>query len=104
MSEKLVAPTAHLNGTSKAELESQLLSVLEHTEPLLAALYAASPNLRDYYVQEDGTQRFRIACCHHEERIRAVHAISEDIMQILARVLDPVANFRTGKSLNLAKE
>jgi len=49
MTPSLILPIVHLNGTSRAELIGQRREVLNHLRRAITALYAMSPNGRDYY-------------------------------------------------------
>lgn len=75
-----IVPSIHLNGTSKESLMQQLTDVRVAINALLAAMYNAFPNARDYYVQ--GTDAFIEAEKQWDTRIGIVNNLESEIVEI----------------------
>jgi len=82
---KLAAPTVHLNGTSREELERQLIFAGQMLDKAVGALMEASPNARDYYVQRDPAA-YTIAVNEHNSRVQRVQSVVDEIASILETV------------------
>jgi hypothetical protein len=76
----MIAPTVHLNGTSKADLLAGYRKALDAFEVLIDAMKEIAPNGRDYYPQspeaiyeamEDHTYRF-VQIRHIKSQIEAI--------------------------------
>lgn len=80
----LIAPTVHLNGTSKDELIRQHVDVLQALRAAEKALAQACPNGRDYYVQPAGALAKALAA--HEARIARVQSLIDEIEEIAVAV------------------
>ena len=78
----VIAPSVHLNGTSKKELVEQLRSSVSILESAIEVMKEASPHMRDYYVQKDGDAIFQIARDNHYNRIAKVEAIIQEYHEI----------------------
>jgi len=83
----LLAPSVHLNGTSKQELVEQRLAVMEAARALLQAMKGASPNGRDYYPQGDGAYK-RAATAWNERREMVLRLLSDVELQAMEITLD----------------
>lgn len=71
----LIAPTVHLNGTSKDSLIEQYANVLEAIDVLQKAMAAATPHMRDYYVAPVGS--YERAMDQHRTRWSSLMTIRE---------------------------
>ncbi len=78
--EKLVIPTVHRNGTSKAELLEQHSAAREKINDAIHTLRQAAPHERDYYVQEPNT--YKEAAQQHRDRIQRLQSVYDELMQI----------------------
>lgn len=77
----LTFPTIHLNGTSAESLKQQVYDVLAAINQLKVALANASPNARDYYVQNDNA--FPKACSEHVARSKKLDELCNEYVAIL---------------------
>lgn len=84
---RIVAPTVHLNGTSREQLLEPVREALEAARKLEAALQAAAPNGRDYYTQNAAA--LSTAVRQHEAYRGAAMMIRKD-MAALACYLEEV--------------
>lgn len=48
--------TVHRNGTSANELKQQQIAIMNAARALEAALRNSYPNMRDYYINDDGVE------------------------------------------------
>jgi len=85
-------PTVHLNGTSAETLFQQNLAAAGALRAAIAALHAAAPHGRDYYVQHDteGDSYSKVRKEHDArvERLRSVLAEVEEIAEHAAEAMD----------------
>jgi hypothetical protein len=79
-----MVPTIHLNGTSRRDIEDQLIDAGHALRAALEALQQAAPNARDYYPQ--GPEAFPVAQAQHEARWLAVKGVFSEIELILDKV------------------
>lgn len=77
---KVTLPTIHLNGSSAEVLQNQYESALNAVAEALGALYNASPNARDYYVQ--GEDVFGKASREHRARIAKIEEVRDELQVI----------------------
>lgn len=82
-------PTVHLNGTSREELMRQLIEAADALRVAQKKLAEASPNNRDYYVQEangsySATGSYSAALNEHEHLYQM---LSEVLEQVEARAM-----------------
>lgn len=82
----MTLPTVHLNGTSQAELESQLADAISAITEAGRALDLASPNARDYYPQ--GTEAWQAALVEHADRGRRLRSVANELVAILEGVME----------------
>lgn len=80
MSNPIVTPIVHLNGTSAETLTDNLIAVGHALRDAQRALDAATPNARDYY-PEPG--RYELAMTQHRWRV-------EQLAQVLASVTSEI--------------
>ncbi len=81
----MMTPTIHINGTSREQLLDGYLSALEELERAIYKLSLTAPNGRDYYVQDGDA--WRVANAEHLERMRALHAVREELSQIAEHLI-----------------
>lgn len=83
MSNEVIAPTVHLNGTSAEALVEGYLSACGKVRDALEALDECSPNARDY-----SPSTFAAAVAQHVEHIRALTAVRDALYQLAENVQD----------------
>ena len=81
-----VAPRVHRNGTSREALEAQLRECHRTLGAAIAAMEAAAPNARDYYVQGPGT--WERAQLEHTTRLLSVRRVQLELATIWERISD----------------
>jgi hypothetical protein len=79
ITEKIIVPAIHLNGTSKKELLRQVEEAGEALVRAIDALYDMAPNGRDYY----HTGNFKDVVEQHQRRVKLVTEVKNDIDVIL---------------------
>lgn len=77
---QLAVPTVHLNGTSKSELQKQIMDVCLALDQAEAVMCAAAPHSRDYYVQSD--YAYGTARTQHYNRLVTLQGIKKEYEQI----------------------
>lgn len=90
MTEELVIPRVHMNGTSRQELLAQISKALGALAEADRALAEMTPNDRDYYVIDAGAGRQ--AREQHVKRRQALAGISTEILTIGERIADQTDN------------
>jgi hypothetical protein len=83
-------PTVHRNGTSKQELEDQVREAYLQVSIAIAALEAASPNGRDYYLQ--GETAINEATKEHLDRMKRLVSVRAELMHIWEGIVDQETN------------
>lgn len=73
----MITPTIHLNGTSGEALLDQVTTAAQAAQELLRALFAASPNGRDYYPQ--GPDALRQAETEYRSRVARVQSVLTEL-------------------------
>ena len=81
----MMAPTVHLNGTSREELMNQLLEAIHAIHNASDALARACPNGRDYYPQ--GDRAISEALLEHAARMRSLRQVT-DQLEWIAQAVD----------------
>lgn len=76
----ILAPTVHLNGTSKEALIDQIKDAYGAIETAIDALCAAAPNARDYYPQ--GPDAFSAARAQHDARAKKLVEVRDELTGI----------------------
>jgi len=84
----LLAPLIHLNGSSPVTLCAGYGDAARTLRDALDALYACSPNARDYYPQGDAA--YRQAAAEHEKRINALRQVNAEIEMIVENINEQV--------------
>ena len=77
----MLAPTIHMNGTSRKELQSLNMSAYLTLQAAAATLAKAVPNGRDYYPQ--GAGAIVHAMREHRQRLSMLQACITEIETIL---------------------
>lgn len=78
---EILAPTVHLNGTSRKELLRTNREALDALERAVDLLVEAGPNGRDFYVQ--GADAIRRALAEHSARLSALVAAKQELQAIV---------------------
>jgi hypothetical protein len=81
----VTVPTVHLNGTSAEDLYAQLDAAIAAMLTAMERLVAASPNGRDYYVQEAGA--IERALDQHRLRFEQLRAIQRELIEMRDHVM-----------------
>ena len=84
MTEQILVPTVHLNGTSKDELIRQFSEAICAVHEAGRKLAAACPNGRDLYVQGPGA--ILDAMRQHEDRLKRIKSVATELETILEKV------------------
>ena len=82
-------PTIHLNGTSAADLLSQLIGASNALGDAITKMQAAAPNGRDY----DGVQApgaLSIAVTEYSNRVKGVDYIKAEIDMMVSNISDQI--------------
>ena len=82
----MILPTIHLNGTGPKMLKEGYLLAYRAVKDAEAALIAVEFNGRDYYPQGDAA--WKQARVEHGERLKQLHTIADDLMQICEHASD----------------
>lgn len=76
----LIAPTIHLNGTSKASLMAEYLAALEAMRNAIEAVQAITVHGRDFYVKEEGA--LLKATSQKRKQLTALDSVYAELEQI----------------------
>lgn len=76
----MILPTVHLNGTGIESLMAQYNNAYYALTEAIRKMAAAAPNGRDYYLQGPGVWQSAVA--EHEDRMKRVQAVMEEIGKI----------------------
>jgi hypothetical protein len=71
-------PFVHLNGTSKKELLEGYIDVANALSHAIDVVQKNAPNMRDYYLTQNGSA----AMSEHQERLRKLQSVLDDIREI----------------------
>ena len=82
----MILPTIHLNGTSQAELETQVRNVVDALATAEEALQAMAPHQRDYYPQ--GESAWQAARNDHQVRLHTIHGMRAELEHALLAIYD----------------
>jgi hypothetical protein len=88
MTDTDLAPTVHINGTSKDELIAGFANQYEALTDVLRCMERYAPHARDYYVLAGGGSKFKAAMDAHVKRIEAIVQMREDLYAMLEKVQD----------------
>jgi hypothetical protein len=86
MSEPLIKPTVHLNGSSRDALCEALEQARAALRSAIVALEECSPHARDYYPQ--GDTAFHRAVAQHKRRMLALKSVDLELTDIHESVVD----------------
>jgi hypothetical protein len=84
MTETLMVPTVHMNGTARADLQQQLADAIDAVHATGKALAKACPNGRDYYPQGSGA--INTALDQHEHRMGLLKEVVTELETMLEAV------------------
>jgi len=79
---KLALPTIHLNGTSADSLKEGWERAYAALNAARGALCAASPNMRDFYVQKNAEENFARAKDQHFNRLQKLEDIEKELVSL----------------------
>ena len=82
----MMRPTIHLNGTSRNELQRQLLGAVEAIRDAEQALIETTPHGRDYYLQ--GTNAINAAMDEHLARRQRLASVRGELETLLEGLID----------------
>lgn len=82
----MIAPTIHLNGTSKDDIIEQYENASHALYMAQVALQQMAPNGRDYYIQ--GPDALRHAQAEHQARVDRINSVQAEIGALWAAVQD----------------
>lgn len=80
----MMVPTIHLNGTSRDELERQIMDAAYALQEAISKLKGMAPNGRDYYPQ--GPDAIIQATSEHRIRLKKVKEIYEELLAIYEEI------------------
>lgn len=86
MSNKLIVPCVHLNGTSGQDLLDQIDDAFMAIDAAIEALAKAAPNGRDYYVY--GSEAYTQAADQHQARMQKLREVRDQLMAIMNGIHD----------------
>ena len=89
MSNSLIFPTIHRNGTSSKELLQQVLDARSALRASVKAVQNACPNGRDYYLQ--GDRSIYVALEQHENRLAVLDGVYRELGQIAEAIVNQEA-------------
>lgn len=84
MSQEIMIPMVHLNGTSKKELVSQYDNAIQALETALDVLLKSAPNGRDYYPL--GPNAYEVAREQHYARITKINSVISELSSIVEQI------------------
>lgn len=76
----MMIPTIHLNGTSRDELQRQLIAAIEAVRGAVETVAKAGPHGRDYYPQ--GPDAINTALAEHYARLEKLDAVYKELCAI----------------------
>lgn len=80
MSNKLIVPTVHLNGSGKKNLTENLKECWAAVDNAINVLRVNGPHGRDYYVQPEGALEEAIA--QHRARMKKLEEVQAELEEI----------------------
>jgi len=82
----MIAPTVHLNGTSKEALLQLNMNAASAVLAAIRALTEAHPNARDFYVQGPGA--YKQAVDEHVARLDKLQDVLEELSELTEAISD----------------
>ena len=80
---ELVAPTIHMNGTSKERLLEELNNCWSACDDAICAIRSAAPNGRDYYINPGSLEA---ALDQHLNRMKRVSDVQDELGKLIEMV------------------
>lgn len=80
----MIAPTVHINGSSRDDLLAKLETAYRAVNAALEAVQGSAPNARDYYVQ--GPDAFPRATIEHNARTGRLADIATELLDLYLNV------------------
>jgi len=84
--EGMMKPTIHSNGTSRQELLDQVCNAGHAIQDAMTALAKATPNGRDYYVQDPGA--IKIALEEHNSQATRLQSVLDELQELAIHISD----------------
>lgn len=84
MSQEIMIPIIHLNGTSKKDLVDQYENAIQALEEALQVVLKSAPNGRDYYPLGEGA--YGIAFNQHVTRIGKINSVISELSSIVEQI------------------
>jgi hypothetical protein len=82
----MLKPTIHRNGTSRQELLDQVCKASAAIHDAMTALAGATPNGRDYYVQDPGA--IKLALEEHDSRATRLQSVLDELQDLAIHISD----------------
>lgn len=93
----LAVPMVHLNGTSGQVLREQAADALRAILTAITTVQAMAPHQRDYYLQPDGDDAFRLARNQHMARLTKLSEAHGEIARVLAGIQAQIGGGRSAR-------
>jgi hypothetical protein len=84
MSQEIMVPMVHLNGTSKQSLLDQYENAIKALEDAKDVLLKSAPNGRDYYPK--GPDAYGVAFNQHITRVGKISSIINELASIVEEI------------------
>jgi hypothetical protein len=84
MSQEIMVPMVHLNGTSKQNLLDQYENAIKALEDAKDVLLKSAPNGRDYYPK--GPDSYGIAFNQHITRVGKINSVINELISIVEEI------------------
>jgi hypothetical protein len=84
MSQEIMVPMVHLNGTSKQSLLDQYENAIKALEDAKDVLLKSAPNGRDYYPK--GPDAYEIARKQHYSRTAKINQVINELTSIVEEI------------------
>lgn len=76
---KIYCPQPHLNGDTKETLISDLRDAFHAISQAYEALKKTVPNMRNFYIQPDGSNAYQHARAQYERRLRTLNFLRQEL-------------------------
>jgi len=84
----LSCPVVHLNGSGFENLKNQYHAAYVAIQEAEEVLRGSAPHSRDFYVLENGPERFAAASAEHVERLTKLRIIQDELVQLVESLYD----------------